>query len=120
MKGVNEGCVQLEVTTRPEHADSSGIVHPGVLTSLMDSTIGIALGRLRGGKEQEREGPRAPIEMNSNFHASARPGDTVVAEGRVTRLADRFAFGEAEARLADRGLLARARFTCAIPGRPAS
>src|SRR3990167_8697285 len=43
------------------HADGFGSVHTGVLTSLMDSAIGIALGRLRGEGAREREGPHATI-----------------------------------------------------------
>lgn len=110
--------VRLSVETGPDHADRWGRVHTGVLTSVMDSVIGIALGRARtkGGTS----GPHATIEMSTSFYAAATPGDHIACEGRVTHIAEHFAFGEVEARRsADGELLARSRLTFAIPGRRA-
>ncbi len=118
MKEFNEGRVELSVITREEHADITGRVHTGVLTSLMDSAIGIALGRLRGERARELEGPHATIEMSTTFYTWAQPGDELRIEGRITALTRRIAFGESEARRAGDGeLLAKARLTFAIPAR---
>ena len=114
--GSGDDWVRLSVQTGPHHADRWGRVHTGVLTSVMDSVIGIALGRARN--KAGNTGPHATIEMSTSFYAVATPGDHVVAEGRVTRIAEHFAFGEVEARRrCDDELLAKARLTFAIPGR---
>jgi uncharacterized protein (TIGR00369 family) len=114
MAASGDGWVRLHVATGPNHADRWGRVHPGLLTSVMDSVIGIALGNLRGAEAQGR--PQATIEMSTSFYAAATPGDAIVAQGRVTRIAEHHAFGEVEARRqADDELLAKARLTFVIP-----
>jgi acyl-coenzyme A thioesterase PaaI-like protein len=114
---VGEGGVRLSIQTGPEHADRWGRVHTGVLTSVMDSVIGIGLGRARGEGAREAEGPHATIEMSTSFYGIATPGDEIVAEGRVLRIDGPVAFGEVEAhRRSDGELLAKARLTFVIPG----
>ena len=113
-----EGYARLSLHADDRHTDSRGRVHSGVLTSIMDSVVGISLGQLRGEGAREREGPHATIEMSTSFYAWASPGDDIVAEGRVTHLGERIAFGEVEAtRGASGELLAKARLTFALPGR---
>jgi uncharacterized protein (TIGR00369 family) len=110
----SEGFVRLSLVTGPQHADAIGNVHTGALTTLMDSVIGIALGTLRGERGTYR--PHATIEMSTSFYAHASPGDEIDAEGRITQLSERVAFGEVEAhRRSDGLLLAKARLTFAIP-----
>lgn len=112
---IREGYARLTVQTGPEHVDRLGRVHSGVLTSLMDSVVGVSLGQLRG-EEERRARPHATIEMSTSFYAWAAPGDEIVAEGSVTHLAETVAFGEVEARRgSDSELLAKARLTFAIP-----
>lgn len=112
----SEGYARLAIQTGPHHADTLGHVHGGVITSVMDSVIGISLGRLRARDSQVR-GPHATIEMTTSFYAHAQPGDEIIAEVHVTHLGESIAFGEVEARVRDGGLLATARLTFAIPGR---
>lgn len=113
---VSEGYVRLSLMTYPHHADNAGRVHTGVLTTVMDSVIGIGLGRLRGDAARQEQGPHATIDMNTSFYGYATPGDEIVFEGRVTRIGEGVAFGEAEAhRRSDGELLAKARLTFAIP-----
>ena len=112
---VSEGYVRLSLITGPQHADSAGRVHTGVLTTVMDSVIGIGLGRLRDADARQRLGPHATIDMSTSFYAYAAPGDEIVCEGRVTHLSEAVAFGEADARRRSDGeLLAKARLTFAI------
>lgn len=114
LEEAGEGSVRLSLVTGPQHADANGRVHTGVLTTVMDSVIGIALSRLRGGGGNHR--PHATIDMSTSFYAHATPGDEFVAEGSVTELAELVAFGEVEARRrVDGELLAKARLTFAIP-----
>jgi acyl-coenzyme A thioesterase PaaI-like protein len=109
-----EGHCRLSLVTGPQHADRMGHVHSGVLTSIMDSAMGISLGRLRGPAVERR--PHATVAMTTVFYAWATPGDEIVIEGGVTKLDDAVAFGEVEARRRPDGeLLATARLTFAIP-----
>jgi acyl-coenzyme A thioesterase PaaI-like protein len=114
---IGEGGVRLSVQTGPQHADRWGRVHAGVLTSVMDSVIGIGLGRARGEGARDAEGPHATIDMSTSFYATATPGDEIVAEGSVLRIDGPVAFGEVDARRRSDGeLLAKARLTFVIPG----
>jgi acyl-coenzyme A thioesterase PaaI-like protein len=110
------GYSRLFLKTGPQHADAAGRVHTGALTSIMDSAIGIALGRLRGEAAREKYGPHATIAMSTSFFGSATPGDEIVFEGRVTSASDGAAFGEVEARRRSDGeAIAKAHLTFAIP-----
>jgi acyl-coenzyme A thioesterase PaaI-like protein len=110
-----EGHCRLSLLTGPQHADRFGHVHAGVVTSIMDSAIGISLGRLRGEDVRLRR-PHATVAMSAAFYAWARPGDEIVIEGEVTRLDEDVAFGRCEARRRPDGeLLAVAQLTFAIP-----
>jgi len=110
---MGEGFARLSITIGPQHTNPNGVMHGGVVTAMMDSAIGGALGALRGGDARQR--PHATIEMNTSFLAAARPGDEVVVEGRVIQLGRTVAFAEAEARRrGDGALIARGRLTFAI------
>ncbi len=96
------------------HTNPNGVMHGGVITTMMDSALGAALSALRG--EEASRTPHATVEMNASFLSSARPGDRIVVEGRVLRLGKSIAFGEAEARRGDE-LIAKGRLTFAIRDR---
>jgi uncharacterized protein (TIGR00369 family) len=114
---IREGYVRLSIETGPQHGDRNGNIHTGVLTSLMDSVIGVALSYLRDEETRAREGPHATIEMSTSFYAAAHPGDKIIAEGQVLHIDGPVAFGEVEAkRASDDALLAKARLTFVIPG----
>ena len=116
---IGEGVCRLALTVGPNHLDGHGALHTGVLTSLMDASIGIALGYLR--RDEVRHRPHATIEMNTSFLAEGQPGDEVEVEGRVIRKGRSIAFGEAEARRRlDGEVLALGRLTFAISSRDRS
>jgi len=120
VEGIDEGVCRLSLIVEPRHLDRRGVLHTGVLTSLMDATIGIALGYLR--REEVRHRPHATIEMNASFLAEGRDGDEIEVEGLVIRQGRSIAFGEAVAcRRSDGETLALSRLTFAIsnPERPA-
>ncbi len=94
---IGEGVCRLSLTVGPNHLDRHGVLHTGVLMSLMDASIGIALGYLRG--DEVRHRPHATIEMNTSFLAEGQPGDEIEVEGRVIRKGRSIAFGEAEKRM---------------------
>lgn len=110
---VDEGVCLLSLTVEPRHLDTRGVLHTGVLTSLMDATIGIGLGYLR--RDEVRHRPHATIEMNASFLVDGREGDEIEVEGRVTRQGRSIAFGESVARRRPDGeVLALSRLTFAI------
>jgi uncharacterized protein (TIGR00369 family) len=111
-----EGYVRLSVLTGPEHADHLGFVHGGLLTTLMDSTIGIALGNLRAEADYRRAGPHATIDMSTGFYGQAVIGDAVIVEGRVVKIGMGAAFGQAQvSRAGDNEVLAVGHLTFAVP-----
>lgn len=110
---VDEGVCLLSLTVGPQHLNTRGVLHAGVLTSLMDATIGIGLGYLR--RDEVRHRPHATIEMNASFLTDGREGDEIEVEGRVTRQGRSIAFGESVARRRPDGeVLALSRLTFAI------
>ncbi len=118
MEELREGYARLSLVLQPHHTNPSGVMHGGVIMTMMDSALGASLGALRG--EEARRNPHATVEMNASFLSGARPGDRIVVEGRVLRLGKTIAFGEAEARR-DGELIAKGRLTFAIrPGGRAS
>ncbi len=114
MEELREGYARLSIVLEPRHTNPNGVMHGGVITTMMDSALGAALGALRG--EEAGRNPHATVQMNASFLAGARPGDRVVVEGRVLRLGKTIAFGEAEARRGD-DLIAKGRLTFVIPDR---
>ena len=114
MEELREGYARLSLTLEPRHTNPNGVMHGGVITTMMDSALGAALGSLRG--PEASRSPHATVEMNASFLAGARPGDKIVVEGRVLRLGKTIAFGEAEARRGDE-LIAKGRLTFAIQSR---
>ncbi len=112
----SEGYVRISLVLEPHHTNPNGVMHGGVVTTLMDEVLGSAIASLRG-LEATYAAPHATVDMNTSFLAGARPGDRIVVEGRVLRLGGTVAFGEAEARPKDGELIAKGRMTFAIPNR---
>lgn len=111
MEELREGYARLSLVLDDRHTNPNGVMHGGVVTTMMDSSLGAALGALRG--EEAVRNPHATIEMNASFLSSARPGDRIVVEGTVIRAGKSVAFGEAEARR-NGDLIAKGRLTFAI------
>ncbi len=118
MEECREGYVRMSLEVRPHHTNPHGVMHGGVITTLMDDVMGRVIASVRG-LEAMRDSPHATVDMNVSFLSAARPGDALVVEGRVLRLGKTVAFGEAEARRrGDDDPIARGRFTFVIaPGR---
>jgi uncharacterized protein (TIGR00369 family) len=105
------GYARMTLATGLRHAGPDGNLHGGVLTTLMDSTLAIALRELRGAGAPRH----SSVEMNATYFAPVVPGHGIVIEGRITHVEPAVAFGEADATLRETGeLVARARVTFAI------
>lgn len=87
--GQEPGCSRLVLESRPELGNSRGDVHGGVVASLLDAAMGIALrSALRAG-----EGI-ATVSLTVNY---LEPGQgTLIAAGRVVRAGRTVASTEAE------------------------
>jgi uncharacterized protein (TIGR00369 family) len=114
LEKAGEGHARLTLTCNSQHIGPDGHVHGGVITALMDSSVGIAISRLRGEEERARA-PHATIEMNTTFFARAEAGDEIEVDGHISLMTDSIIAGESEARIAaSRKVLARGRLTFAI------
>ncbi len=112
MEELREGYARLSLVLEQRHTNPNGVMHGGVVTTLMDEVLGGVIASVRG-MEAMWAAPHATVEMNASFLLGARPGDKIVVEGRVLRLGRSMAFGEAEARRGDE-LIATGRMTFVI------
>jgi acyl-CoA thioesterase len=109
-----EGYVRLAIKLEEKHTNPHGVMHGGVITTLMDEALGGVIASVRG-VETMMKAPHATVDMNVSFLAGARAGDELIVEGRVLKIGRSVAFGEAEARRrGDDTLIAKGRFTFAI------
>jgi uncharacterized protein (TIGR00369 family) len=109
-----EGYVRLGLTVDERHTNPHGVMHGGVITTLMDEALGGVIASVRGIDEM-RKAPHATVDMNVSFLSNARSSDEIIVEGAVLKLGRSVAFGEAEARRKrDNKLIAKGRFTFAI------
>jgi acyl-coenzyme A thioesterase 13 len=109
-----EGRVVMSIKLEDRHMNPGGVLHGGVLTTLMDEATAHAIVTVRG-LEVMAEAPLATVDMNVSFLAAARPGDELECEARTLRVGRAVAFAEAEVRRRGRGdLVAKGRFTYAI------
>lgn len=109
-----EGLVRLSLKLDDRHTNPQGIMHGGVITTLMDEAVGAVIASARGA-DAMATAPHSTVEMNVSFLAAARPGDDLIVEGRVLKLGRSVAFAEAEAK--KRGedhLVAKGRFVFLI------
>jgi len=83
------GKARLRMPFREELSQPDGLLHGGVLTTLADSAVAVAI------KTRLAEGTRfATVELGMRFQAPVRKG-TVEAHARVTRMEGRDIEGEA-------------------------
>ncbi|WP_159998915.1 PaaI family thioesterase, partial [Roseomonas sp. 18066] len=65
----------------PQHANVHGIVHGGMLMTLIDNALGLTVW------EATSRQPAVTMQLNTQFIAAARPGDFIEARGEVLRVA---------------------------------
>jgi uncharacterized protein (TIGR00369 family) len=114
MEEFSEGYVRMSLLIEERHTNPNGVMHGGVVTTLMDEALGAVIASVRG-MDVMAAAPHATVDMNVSFLAGPRPGDELVVEGRALKVGRTVAFGEAEARRRGDGrLIAKGRFTFAI------
>jgi uncharacterized protein (TIGR00369 family) len=87
--GLVDGVSRLRIDIGPHHMNNIGIVHGGVICTLLDVAMGSAA-RVKAGA------PVMTVDMHVIFLAAVR--GVVTAEGRVIRAGRSILFAEAEAR----------------------
>jgi uncharacterized protein (TIGR00369 family) len=109
-----KGRIVMSLTLEARHMNPNGVVHGGVITTLMDEATGHVIVTIRG-LEVMAETPHATIDMSVSFLSGARVGDELVCEARTLRIGRAVAFAEAEVRRRSTDdLVAKGRFTYAI------
>ena len=109
-----DGVSVMSMTLEEKHMNPNGVVHGGVLTTLMDEATGHAIVTIRG-LEAMAETPHATIDMSVSFLSGAGVGDELICEATTLRLGRAVAFAEAEVRRkGSADLVAKGRFTYAI------
>jgi acyl-coenzyme A thioesterase 13 len=107
-----EGRAVMLIKLEERHMNPGGVLHGGVLATLMDEATAHAIATVRG-----LESPLATVDMNVSFLSAARPGDELQCEARTLRVGSAVAFAEAEVRRSGRGdLVAKGRFTYSVLG----
>ena len=75
------------VVAGQEHTNPMGLIHGGVMTSIADAAMGNAV-RSLGIKG-------VTVDLSTALMAAARPGDTIIARGKVLKTVKNLIFTEA-------------------------
>jgi uncharacterized protein (TIGR00369 family) len=81
------GSADFQVVAGEEHTNPMGLVHGGLMTSIADAAMGNAV-RSLGIKG-------VTADMSTALMASARPGDTITARGKILKSGKNLIFAEA-------------------------
>lgn len=104
----DHGEVTLGWNARDEHLNLQGLVHGGMLATLLDTAMGLAI---RSALEPGRR--HVTIEMGVHYLRPAHPG-RLRARGRVARIGREIAFADAEVLDGQDRVLARATGTFSV------
>lgn len=97
-----EGWLKVGFDGKKEFCNPAGFVQGGLLTAMLDDTMGPAAFIMTDGKFYT-----TTVSLTVNFLASARPGP-IIAEARVTQLGKTIAFVEGKLTAEDGTVLATA------------
>ena len=107
-----QGWVRLELDAGQEHRNLQGLVHGGLLATLADTAMGLAI---RTSVEPGRR--HVTIAMHVQFMRPGRPG-RIEASGRAVRVGRQIAHAEAALVDGDGRELARAQGTYSVTSLP--
>src|SRR4029453_17227071 len=97
-----EGWIRIGFDGKPDFCNPAGFVQGGILSAMLDDTMGPAVFTMTDGKLYT-----ATITMTVNYLAPAKPGP-ITGEAKVTQLGETVAFVEGRLMAADGTLLATA------------
>lgn len=102
------GEVRLGWEARPDHLNLQGLIHGGVLATLADTAMGLAV---RSAMQPGRR--HVTVELGVHYLRPAKPGP-LEAVGRAVRVGTQVAYAEADVLDGDGRLLARANGTYSV------
>lgn len=76
---VTEGAATVKTVVQPEWLNPLGIMHGGILVTLMDEMMGLC------GYTLNNPQGYATINLTADFLKSAKQGDTIIAKGKVIK-----------------------------------
>jgi uncharacterized protein (TIGR00369 family) len=97
-----EGWLKLRFEGKPDFCNPAGFIQGGILTAMLDDTMGPAVLVMTEGKSYT-----TTVSLTVNFLASAKPGP-IIGEATVTQLGKTIAFVEGKLTAEDGTLLATA------------
>ncbi|HLZ04354.1 MAG TPA: PaaI family thioesterase [Bradyrhizobium sp.] len=97
-----EGWLKLGFEGKADFCNPAGFIQGGILSSMLDDTMGPAVFVMTGGKSYT-----TTVSLTVNFLAPARPGP-IIGEAKVTQLGKTIAFVEGKLTAEDGTLLANA------------
>lgn len=92
--------IVLAIRVEERHTNIRHIAHGGLLLSMCDTAIGIVLSSTR-----EPPQPMVTVSLNTDFIASARPGDWLEAQVDVTRVGNRLAYATCRLMVGDNTIM---------------
>ena len=102
------GRVEIAFEAGPQHVNLQGLVHGGVLATLADTAMGLAI---RTAMEDGRR--HVTVQMGIEFLSPGRPG-RITAQGRSVKIGRQLGFAEADVVDSRGRLLALARSTLSV------
>lgn len=109
---LGDGESEIRMRLEPHHLNPGRIAHGGVIATLVDAAIGIAL-RTRLGTERNH----VTVNLSVQYLAPAPEGTTITARGKVIHSGARTGYGEAELVRSDGTLVAKGSATfLVVPG----
>ncbi|HJR18428.1 MAG TPA: PaaI family thioesterase [Actinomycetota bacterium] len=110
--GLGDGTSEVRLDLEAHHFNPGGIVHGGVLATLLDGCIGLAL-RTKLGMDKDH----VTVDLNVQYISAMRAG-ALIGRGKAVRVGDRVSHGEAELTTEDGRLVAKGSATfLVIPAR---
>lgn len=109
---LGEGTSEVRLDLEPHHFNPGGIVHGGVIATLLDGCIGLAL-RTELGMDKDHVTTNLTVQYLSAMRSGA-----LIGRGRAVRVGDRVSHGEAELTSEQGRLIAKGSATfLVIPAR---
>ena len=105
---ISEGLCDIELDVTPEHRNLIGTTHGGVVSTMADTAIGLAVRTTLSGDSRH-----VTTQLNVTYLEKVDSG-RLLAAGRVVRSGSRLAYGEADVRDEEGRLVARAAATFAV------
>jgi uncharacterized protein (TIGR00369 family) len=103
-----EGWIRIGFEGRPEFCNPAGFIQGGLLSAMLDDTMGPAVLVMSEGRLYT-----TTISLTVNFLAPAKPGP-IIGEGRVTQLGKTIAFVEGKLMAEDGTALATSTATARL------